>query len=164
MSIILCQRHLSEIRVIEYIEDDHKTLAHYSALLKKKDFNWGKVFLPHDGAMKDYKYDQSAQDIMQRLQWRVQIVPRLGIEEGIKVARQTFNRVYFDKEKASGLLRCLKNYKRRINTQTNEPGEPLHDEHSHGADAFRYMCTAAPQMWNETDDTTVLEPEVYPDS
>ena len=164
MSIILCQRHLSEIRVIEYIEDDHKTLAHYSALLKKKELNWGKVFLPHDGATKDYKYDQSAQDIMQRLGWRVQIVPRLGIEEGIKVARQTFNRVYFDRDKAAGLLRCLKNYKRRINTQTNEPGEPLHDEHSHGADAFRYLCVSAPQMWNETDDTTLLEPEVYPDS
>ena len=164
MAMILCQRHLSEIRVIEYIEDSHRTLAHYSSLLKAKELNWGNVYLPHDGQTKDFKSGQSAEDIMQRLGWSVRIVPRLGLEEGIKVSRQAFERVYFDKDKAAGLLRCLKNYKRRINTATNEPGEPLHDEYSHGADAFRYLCIAAPQMHNDTQSYEQLEPEAFADS
>jgi phage terminase large subunit len=51
MSIILAQRHLSEIRVIEYIEDDHKTLDWYSGELRNKRFNWGQgVPAPRWGA------------------------------------------------------------------------------------------------------------------
>jgi phage terminase large subunit len=32
---------------------------------------------------------------------------------------------------------------------TNEPGAPLHDEYSHGADAFRYLGLVAPGMTND---------------
>jgi len=31
-----------------------------------------------------------------------------------------------------------------------EPGAPLHDQHSHNADAFRYAAMAEPQMSNDS--------------
>jgi phage terminase large subunit len=43
----------------------------------------------------------------------------------------------------------LKRYRRQINQTTNEAGAPLHDEFSHGADAFRYLAVIADQMTNE---------------
>jgi len=43
MAISLVQKSLSAIAVIEYIEDNYKTLDYYSALLKEKRYNWGKV-------------------------------------------------------------------------------------------------------------------------
>ena len=58
-----------------------------------------------------------------------------------------FPRVYVDPS-AERLLHCLKRYRRSINVNTNEPGPPLHDEYSHGADAFRYMALAVDQMTN----------------
>jgi phage terminase large subunit len=81
--------------------------------------------------------------------WDVRIVPIATIESGIKLARMHFHKCYFDKS-TSRLLECLKNYKRSINSATNEPGAPLHDEYSHGADAFRYMATSVDSMKNES--------------
>ncbi len=149
MSIVLCQRGVSDIRIIGYIEDNHRTLDSFSSELKNLNYNWGKMFLPHDGKTKDYKYGLSAEDIMRKQGWDVRIVPIASIESGIKLARMHFHKCYFDKS-ASRLLECLKNYKRSINSATNEPGAPLHDEYSHGADAFRYMATSVDQMKNES--------------
>ena len=148
MSVILAQRSLSEIRVLEYIEDSHKTLDWYSAKLKEKGLNWGKVWLPHDGAHGDYKTGKSAQQIMQELGWQVNIIPIDKIESGIRLARQTLPRVYFDADKTTRLVECLRRYRRNLPTTTNEPGAPVHDEYSHGADAFRYLCASADKMQN----------------
>jgi phage terminase large subunit len=148
MFISLVQKGVSDLRVIEAIEDSHKTLADYSAMLKEKGLNWGKVFLPHDGAAKDFKTGKSSQEIMTALGWDVEIISISSIEEGIKQSRMTFNRVYFDKTKAKPLIDSLKRYKRQITTTTNEPAAPLHDKASHGADCFRYICTAAERMRN----------------
>jgi len=149
MSIILVQRGLSDCRVIGYIEDSHRTLDSYSSQLKALNYNWGEMYLPHDGQTKDFKYGTSAEEIMRKQGWNVRIIPRADIESGIKLARMNFHRVYFDKS-VIRLLECLKNYRRAINSATNEPGAPLHDEFSHGADAFRYLATALDGMKNES--------------
>ena len=149
MSIILCQRGVSDIRIVGYIEDDHRTLDSYSAQLRALPYNYGTMFLPHDGQSKDFKHGISAEDMMRKAGWDTRIVPKMDIEGGIKLARQNFHRIYFDKS-AQRLVECLKNYRRAINSATNEPGAPLHDEYSHGADAFRYLCTSIEQMKNES--------------
>jgi phage terminase large subunit len=149
MSVILCQKGVSDLRVIGYIEDDHRTLDSYSSQLKALPYNWGTMYLPHDGQSKDFKHGISAEDIMRKFGWDVRIVPRMDIEAGIKIARMNFHRVYFDKS-ANRLVDCLKHYRRSINSATNEPGAPLHDEYSHGSDAFRYLCTSADAMKNES--------------
>ena len=149
MAIILCQRGVSDIRIIKYIEDNHRTLDSFSSEIRSLNYNWGTMFLPHDGRSRDYKSGLSAEDIMRKQGWNVRIVPVSSIEAGIKIARMHFHKCYFDKS-TQRLLECLKNYKRSINSSTNEPGAPLHDEYSHGADAFRYMATSVEQMKNES--------------
>jgi phage terminase large subunit len=149
MSVILCQRGVSDIRIIGYIEDNHRTLDSYSSQLKSLNYNWGQMFLPHDGRTKDFKYGISAEEIMRKQGWDVRIVPIADIESGIKIARMNFHRCYFDKA-ATQLVDCLKHYRRSINSNTQEPGAPLHDAYSHGADAFRYMATSIDEMRNES--------------
>jgi len=156
MSIILCQRSLSEIRIIDYIEDDHRTLDSYSDQLKQLGHNWGTMYLPHDARNRDFKHGISSEEIMQRLGWDTEIVPKSDIETGIRLARMTFDRAYFDSVKAERLIECLKNYRRGINQITQEPGAPLHDEYSHGADAWRYLCAVVDSMSNE--DSSWSEP------
>lgn len=164
MFISLVQRGVSDARVIEAIQDDHKTLAHYSAELKKKNLNWGFVFLPHDGETRDFKTGKSSQEILSALGWSVEIIERSSVEEGIKWARQNFERFYFDKEKSKPLINSLKRYRRQIPTTTNEPTKPLHDENSHGADNFRYISAALHRMHNETLSEEDCEPELFYDS
>jgi len=71
------------------------------------------------------------------------------VEEGIRRAREIFPRVYFNRERTGRLVEALKRYRRQVSTTTNEPGNPLHDQYSHGADAFRYMALVSDQMSND---------------
>ena len=156
-SIIMVQRLRGEARIIDYVEDSHRTLSDYVAELEKRKYRWGTDYLPHDGQAKDVKGGKSAEDILRDLQRNPMIVPNLDVESGIKVARLVFPRCYFDEDKTKRLVECLKRYRRQIPTTTDEPAKPLHDEFSHAADAFRYMSIVIDQMGNED-----AKPIVYP--
>ncbi|WP_299643284.1 PBSX family phage terminase large subunit [Devosia sp.] len=154
MSIILAQKVSSEIRIVHYIEGSQRTLADYSAELKAlrlddQPINWGHHYLPHDGFAKRHQTGKHDAEVLGGFGWSVQRTPMMDIEAGIKRARDVFNRVYFNKERAGRLIECLKRYRRAINQTTNEPGHPVHDEFSHGADAFRYMAVCSDQLSND---------------
>ena len=151
MTIIFVQKVRSEVRIIDYMEDSHKTLDWYAAELLKKNYNWGKDYLPHDGDHEDYKTGKSAKQILSSFNRKVAITPQIGIEPGIKAARMLFHSLYIDKTKAARLIECLKRYRRAINKSTNEAGAPLHDEYSHGADAFRYLGVTVELLNNDED-------------
>ena len=148
MSIVLVQRSASELRIVDYIEDSHRTLDDYVRQLKAMPLNWGIHYLPHDGFSKDYKTGKSAQEICEALGLAVEPIPNMAIEDGIRAARMSFGRMYFDKTKAARLIECLKRYRRHINKTTQEASSPLHDEYSHGADAFRYTAIVADALSN----------------
>lgn len=150
MSILLVQRSSSEIRVIDFIEDTHRTLDQYAAMIKGRLLNFGSHYLPHDGDARDFKTGKTAKEILATQLTSVQIVPNIGVEQGIRAARMLFGQVYFDEVKAKPLLEHLKRYRRNIPTTTDEPTAPVHDEHSHSADAFRYLAVIADQLRNET--------------
>lgn len=147
-SIILVQRASSEVRVIDYIEDSHRTLDSYVQELVSRRWNWGTDYLPHDARAKDIKSGKSTQEVLQQLGRQTYVLGRDDPEEGIRIARMTFPRVYFD-EKTKTLIDHLKRYRRAVNQVTNEPGAPLHDEHSHAADAFRYLAMSLDLMTND---------------
>ena len=157
-AIVIVQRHISEVRVIDYIENSHKTLDWYSAELKERRYNWGTVFLPHDGEHKNLQTGLSAVQVMRSLGWEdVRVVENVPVEIGIKTARQMFKQAYFDRTRAARLIQCLKRYRRHIGVATQEPGAPMHDEFSHGADAFRYVALAVPDMVNQQHNTAPLK-------
>ena len=152
MTMTLAQRQVSELRVIEYIEVNQRTLDWCSNELKGRGYNWGSLWLPHDGEHGDYKTGMSAKQMMERLGWDVQIVPNYpgALEDGIRKARMALSRTYFDREKAARLVECLRRYRRNRPASTGEPGRPVHDEFSHGADGYRYLSVIADQLTNET--------------
>lgn len=148
MFTILAQRGVSEIRVIGAYADDHLTLAALSAKLKLLPYNWGRIWLPHDGAHGDFKTGKSTHTIMKELNWATGTVPNLPIETGIKRARLLFERTYFDAKKAAVLTTALRRYKRNLNPKSEEFMAPLHDDASHGGDAWRYLSLVAERMQN----------------
>lgn len=150
MSLIVVQRQLSTLRVIEYLEDSRRTLDWWSGELKNRNYNWGTLWLPHDGTHGDIKTGRSAKEILESLGWTVEITPNQSVESGIRAARMALAQTYIDKTKAPRLLECLKRYRRGVPASTGEPSRPVHDEWSHGADAFRYMAINADSLTNET--------------
>jgi phage terminase large subunit len=153
-AIIFAQSQHSELRIIDYIEDRLKTLEHYSNEMKAKGYNYAKVWMPHDARSRSIISKSSAEEQMQAFGWSVEITPNAPIEDGIRTARMVLPRVVIDKTKAGGLIDKLRRYTRIINKATGEAGSPLHDENSHGADAFRYFAINAPQLKN-----TIPRPE-----
>lgn len=149
MSLALVQRHLSTIRVIEHLEESHKTLDWWSAELRKRNYNWGKLWLPHDGAHGDYKTGKSAKQLLEAMNWEVEITPSQPVESGIRLARMALKQAYMDKSRAARLVECLKRYRRGVPVSTGEPGRPVHDEYSHGADVWRYTAINAENLTNE---------------
>lgn len=149
MSVGLFQKHVSHLRCIEYLEGSHRTLDDWSAELKGKRLNWGTLYLPHDGDHGDFKTGLSAAQILRGLGWDVSVIPQSNVEYGIRQARSVLKQTYFDKDKTTRLVECLKRYRRSIPTTTGEPARPVHDEYSHGADMFRYAAQVVDQMTND---------------
>jgi len=168
LAVSLVQRHISEIRMIEYLEFSHTTLPAVSTELKTRPYQWGKVWLPHDGFSSNLNSEgKSTFDILSSLGW--DCVPReqiteMGVEDGIRHTRMMFPRMYFDKvlchaeeaPRVNGsvrhtplshrLVECLKRYRRQINRQTETTSSPLKDVHAHGADCLRYVAVNADNM------------------
>ncbi|MBK0115630.1 MULTISPECIES: PBSX family phage terminase large subunit [unclassified Delftia] len=164
MTIGMVQRGPQDVRLIDYIEDSHRTLDWYVAQLEKRPYRWGTDFLPHDGRTRNYQTGKSTQEKLVELgRKKVIVQTATSVEEGIKAARMEFAKCYFDRRKTARLLECLKRYQRQIHTQTNEPMGPLHDEFSHGADMFRYLAQAIPRMRNDTRGHQPDEEEEAPD-
>ena len=149
MFIILVQRHVNSLLVIDVVEDSHRTYDWFSEELKLKRYNWGALWLPHDGFHANAQTGTTPAQMLTKLGWTLRRTPNKSVELGIKEARQTFGRIYFDSQKASRLVECLKRYRRHVPANTGEPSIPMHDEYSHGADAFRYLCLVAPLLGNE---------------
>lgn len=167
-TIILCQKVASEIRIIHYIEGNQRTLADYSAELKAlrlddQPMNWGDVWLPHDGFHVRHQTGKDDAAVMRGLGWN--IAPKEGltmttINNGINRAREIFPRVFFHDKRCERLIECLKRYRWNVSQKTGEAAAPLHDEYSHGADAFRYMALASDSLSNEAWGETLHYPSM----
>jgi phage terminase large subunit len=151
-SIIFAQRLGGELRLIDYYEESHTTFAQDVQMLEKKGYRYGKDWLPHDARAETKAANgKSPEELLKALGRKVEVISQDDVEQGIKAARLMFARCYFDAEKTERLFECLKRYRRRINQQTNEPEGPLHDEYSHGADAFRGLAMVADKLKNDAD-------------
>jgi phage terminase large subunit len=154
MTIILVQKVASELRVIHYIEGTQRILADYSQELRSlrlddQPMNWGYVYLPHDGFHVRHQSGKDDATVLRGLGWTVMQIPNMTVNTGIDRAREVFPRVYFNKARTERLVECLKRYRWNISQKTGEGAHPLHDQYSHGADAFRYMAIVSDQLSNE---------------
>lgn len=152
MTIGFVQRGPMDVRIIDYIEDSHRTLDWYVAQIEKRPFRWGIDYLPHDARTRNFQTGKSTEEQLVAMGRKPYVLAQSGVEEGIRAVRMMFPRCYFDRDKTARLLECLKRYKRALHQQTGEPMGPLHDEFSHGADMFRYVGQAVGIM------PSVMEP------
>lgn len=153
MSIIFVQRLLNQIMIIDFLEDNHKKYDWYVSSIKDRKYNLGKAFLPHDAGHESPLLSANPLKTLKALGLDcAEPLKSEPVEVGIKRVRQTFPRIYIDEVKAVEFVNHLKRYRRTIPSTTNEPQGPLHDEHSHSADALRYLCSCVEQMRNEEKD------------
>jgi len=152
-SIVFVQKIISEVRVIDYEEESFLRFDEWAKRLSAKPYLYGDHYLPHDGKNKTQAANGvSAQALLTPLlRQKPKIIARPDSKEvPIRAARMMFPRVYMD-EKCARLLDCLKRYRRGVPESTGEPGAPVHDEYSHGADAFGGLAMIVDKISNVAD-------------
>lgn len=129
-----------EFHIIDFLEDRGYHIDHYIQLIQERGYSYLNHWLPHDGTAKTIGTKLSVEEQMKAKGMRVKVVANLSIADGINAARTVFPRCYFDEIKCSDGLQCLKRYQYEVDQQTGQYStSPLHNEWSHGADAFRYL-------------------------
>lgn len=131
-----------ETRLIRYIEDNQKTMSHYLATMQTFGYVYDTIWLPHDAESKTLAAQgRSIDDIVRAAGYKTQIMPRVPIVDSINAARTIFPSVWFDRENCAEGLACLRHYRYEVDPDTGQfSRNPLHDQYSHGADAFRYIA------------------------
>jgi phage terminase large subunit len=146
------------LNVINYREDSGRR---YDELIEERRafrYRYGWDWLPHDGAHANPQTGKTAKQTLQGLGCCARVLERTGTEPRIKAARQMFPRIYIDdtaREVSTGflgaarLMECLKKYRRNVPETTGEPGTPVHDEFSHGCDAFGAVAEIVDKISSE---------------
>ena len=132
-----------EIHWIDYIEDRGKPLSHYANLLalkaKTNGFAYRAHLLPHDVEARELSTGKSRRhELTDLLDAPVITVPRHDPADGIAAARGVLGVSWFDEQSCRRGLARLRAYRR------GKTGTPVHDDASHGADAFRTAAVGIP--------------------
>jgi len=130
-----------ETRLIRYHEDNQKTISHYLALMQTYGYMYDTLWLPHDAQNKTLASNgKSIEEIVRNAGHKTRIIERTPIVDSINAARTIFRNCWFDRENCYDGLQCLRHYRYEVDPETGQfSRNPLHDQYSHGADAFRYI-------------------------
>jgi hypothetical protein len=132
-----------DYRFIDYFENDGEGMAYYLNVLKARNedgggYNYGDMYLPHDGDRKSMGADGSPADVLYENGYSVRIVGRTPDKTlSIERARQVIPMCWFDKENCHTGLTRLDGYRKEWDDKLGTwKKHPLHDINSHGADSF----------------------------
>lgn len=134
------------IHVIDYYEMDGLGLEDYARFLdergKERNYLYGRHFAPHDVSARELGTGMKRIDFARRLGLNFEVTPRVANKmHGIDLARQTLPICWFDEEACRRGIDCLENYRKEwIERLGTWRPKPVHDEYSHGADAFVVLC------------------------
>jgi phage terminase large subunit len=147
-----------EIRVIRYIEDNQKTISWYLAEIQKFGYMFDTHYLPHDAGSHSLGTGKSIEEIVRATGVKVQVLDRVPIVDSINAARTIFPRCYFDRQNTEEGLNCLRHYRYDVDEHGQFSQKPIHDQYSHGADAWRMLGL----MVNEPKKKQVRKPSYMP--
>jgi phage terminase large subunit len=128
-----------EVRAIDYFETSGEGLqAVVRQALGARPYVYGTHHLPHDVMVRELgAAGRSRFETLGTLGvWPISVGAAMDPEERINAGRLMIPMTWFDAEKCAAGLTRLRGYRKRWNRATRSYGGPLHDEMSHGADAF----------------------------
>lgn len=192
-AIWFMQQNGSQVRAIEYFEasgegaaeivrqalpellpDPVQAVAQMEAIKRTAAYRYGKHHLPHDVKVREWGAGaKTRQQTLQELGVKpIHIGVAMDPADRINAARKLIPVTSFDKTRCALGIKRLRGYRRRLNKTMQVYSGPLHDDNSHGSDAFGEFAVncpivarevpkpkSKPDMWtptrNESDDWKV---------
>jgi phage terminase large subunit len=130
-----------ETRLIRYFETSQETISAILAKMQTFGYVFDTLWLPHDAENKTLAAaGRSIEEIVRAAGYKTRIIPRTPIVDSINAARTIFRNCWFDRINCDDGLQCLRHYRYEVDPDTKQFSRtPLHDQYSHGADAFRML-------------------------
>lgn len=130
-----------ETRLIRYMETSQETISAILAKMQTFGYIFDTLWLPHDAENKTLAAaGRSIEEIVRSSGYKTRIIPRTPIADSINAARTIFRNCWFDRLNCADGLQCLRHYRYEVDPDTKQFSRtPLHDQYSHGADAFRML-------------------------
>jgi hypothetical protein len=137
-AIWFIQRIGQEYHAIDYLEASGEGLEFYARALFNKPYAYSRHVGPHDLTVRELGTGKSRLEMLAALGLRMEIAPKLRVEDGIMAVRQMLPKFFFDNENCALGVKAMSQYRKVFNEKTKMfEDRPLHDWTSHGADAFR---------------------------
>lgn len=140
-AVWFAQHIAGEIRLIDFLQDVQRPFSHYLHDLQSRGYRYATMWLPHDAQAKSLGTGRSTEELARNAGWRVRIVPRLSVADGINAVRTLFPNMWFDKDRCADGVQALRYYRYDVDANTGQfSRNPLHDAASNGSDALRYVA------------------------
>ena len=150
-----------EYHIVDFYENCGQTLSHYIKTLKEKPYTYGTHWLPHDA---DHDLLASERTITQQMRAAfssVRVSPRTSKVTQVEAGRALFSKCWFDRAKTTDGVQHLRHYQYEVDPETGQRGvQPMHDGHSHAADAFMVMAVSLTERKERKLDLPVIAPRV----
>ena len=139
------QTHRNEVRLLDYYEETDTGLPELARMLEswasKYGVRYGKHLVPHDAKVTEFSTGVTRLEMAARLGLRLEPQPKLSIADGIEAVCSLLPRCYFVQPTCGPGLDRLRGYHRAFDEKNRVYRKhPADTEHTHGADAFRYLA------------------------
>lgn len=121
------------------MDDPSGGINHFLREIQSWGYVIGQIFLPHDAKAKRLGSHRSIEEMVRSAGFKVRVLPKLSVVDGVNAARTIFPNCYFDEVGCEDGLYALRHYRYRVK-DGQLSNEPLHDWASDGADAWRYLA------------------------
>jgi phage terminase large subunit len=144
------QRVAMQQRLLRYYEasgtkipmdDPSGGINHFLREIQSWGYVIGTIWLPHDAKARRLGSKRTIEEIVRAAGFKVRIVAKQSLVDGINAARLLFPNCWFDEIGCEDGLSALRHY-RYVVKEGQLSNEPLHDWASDGSDAFRYFALA----------------------
>ena len=127
-----------EVRAIDYFETNGAGLASVvREAIASKPYTYGAHHLPHDVMVRELGTGRSRLETLNSLGlFGVSAGQATDPEERVNAARLMIPLTWFDADRCAQGLERLRAYRKRWIRSTRSYAGPMHDQASHGADAF----------------------------
>ena len=128
--------------IIDYYQNTGQSLNHYAGILRQKGYQYGDHWGPHDIKVREQGTGISRLETLLGLGVRMNVVPKLGVEDGIEAVHQMFHRCRFNEATIQQGLDGLSAYRAEFDPKKDKyRPKPVDDWSADPADAFRMMAT-----------------------
>jgi hypothetical protein len=149
------QRVAGQHRMIDFLYSSDVGLDHYVRLLKEKKYIYERHLVPHDAKVRELgvRDGRARIDSARLLGLNMELVPDIGLGDGINATRILIPKLWFDREKCELGIEGLKSYTRAKSRELVDPnGNPVYTEApakgwpNHPADALRMGAVGLPSL------------------